>query len=85
MQARELFSVLLKVLGVADFVAGVQLTPTLVGQYWHWENEAGFLALLIATALGASGIRLITGCVLFFGADWFTRKAYPEQVAPASQ
>ena len=81
MPSRELFSVLIKAMGVWEFVHGLQAAPLFLGQFWQyarWDNDSEFMGMLVSVAFGAGGVRLITGAALFFAADWLTRKVYPE-------
>lgn len=84
MSRRELFSVLLKAMGVWEIVHGLQAAPLFLGQFWQyarWDDDSEFMALLVSVVFGAGGIRLVTGAALFFAADWLSRKAYPETFA----
>jgi hypothetical protein len=72
MPRRELFSVLVKAMGVWEFVHGLQAAPLFLGQFLEvarWNNDSEFVAMLASSAFGVGGVRLITGAALFFAAD----------------
>ena len=84
MKTSDLFSVLLKVMGVGEFVTGLKSSPLFIGQFWQaeWNDDAEFVALMIATLLSGTAIHILSGCALFFGADWLTNKVYKKRELP---
>lgn len=84
MKSAELFAVLLKVMGVGEIVTGLKASPLFVGQFWQaeWNDDAEFVAFMIATMLSSTGIHILSGCALFFGADWLTTKIYKKREPP---
>lgn len=76
MNQRELFAVLLKAIGILQVVSGIAYFPTWLTNlaYQDWRE---FLSIILGFGLSVSGMGIFLGCVLFFGAGWFSEKVYP--------
>jgi hypothetical protein len=75
MTRSELLGVLLKTMGVWNCIKGIAAMPMAFPKLHDYSNDSEFFRMLGA-AFGVPGIRIITGCFLFFATDWFVRFAY---------
>jgi len=81
MSSRELFVVLLRALGVFEFVEGVVLIPQWTrALFLHsaaGQMTSGQIPVAeLLWALGLPGLKIVAGGVLFVAANWFARKVY---------
>ena len=79
MNTQELFAVLIKAMGVFQFVVGVEMVP----QYTSYL-AANFPVHEILWALGFPGLKIVSGVILFLGANWLARRVYPEKPLAAA-
>ncbi|MGD9722374.1 MAG: hypothetical protein AB7O59_12795 [Pirellulales bacterium] len=77
MQRRDLFSVLVKAMGLWEAVVGLEMLPSQLATVGEYHDDKQFFLIVLATAFSYSGSRIIVGLALFFGADWLTGKVYP--------
>ena len=78
MKTRELFEILIRVIGVWEFMVGLAILPHWVHAFSMPTTFAQFPISSIVTMLGSSGLKIVGGLVLFFGARWLANKTYPE-------
>lgn len=85
MKSRELFSVLLKALGVWEIVGGIEALPNYITSFATYNNERQYFAILLANMLSFSVLKIVAGVFLVFGADWISQTIYPEPGVPVSE
>ncbi len=72
MRPRELFEVLTRSIGLLQIVGGIARLPTTVQSVLPYSNERELFLGMMAAALTLSGMEIILGCVLVFGAGWIS-------------
>jgi len=85
MSQQELFAVLMKAMGVLEFVGGIVAAPQYMRIYSRPGSfPGGQLPVAdILWALGVPGLKILAGVILFLGANYVARKVYPEKAQPA--
>jgi hypothetical protein len=86
MKSRELFAVLIKVIGVWEVARGLILIPNLLSVWLgnkglQHSNPSELAAMLVSMFLSYQVLPIVVGLALFFGADWFARKVYADATA----
>ncbi len=78
MSQQQLFSVILRAIGVWEFVGGLIALPNYIASIsmYDYDNQHQLLAIVVANVLSFCGLKMIAGCALFFLADWFSSKVY---------
>jgi hypothetical protein len=83
MKPRELFAVLIKVLGVWEVARSLAFIPNTVSVWldskaYQYDNPSEFVAMASSMLLSYQVLPIIVGLAMFFGAGWFARKVYPD-------
>jgi hypothetical protein len=76
MSRSETFAMLLRGLGVWEFVNGLESLPQWFAFAIETFQYSGSKATFLGAFLSFSAMRLVAGPVLFFGAPWFASKVY---------
>ena len=84
MKTDELFGVLIRALGIWEIATGLRSLSQLIATIQRWDNDNEFFYMILSAGLSMSGVSLIVGCFLLFGANWLTRLAYPGDPTPDS-
>lgn len=77
MKRSELFELLIRALGVSQVVYGLVMAPSAISTLVQIPHESFLLSALVSS-LGYSIVSIGAGVALFFGAEWFARKVYPD-------
>jgi hypothetical protein len=77
MSPRELFVVLMKAMGVLEFVGGATAIPQFAVMFSRPGGFTEFPVTQLIVAVGYPGIRIVAGGLLFTGAKWIAAKAFP--------
>jgi hypothetical protein len=75
MSRPQLLGVLLKTMGIWFCIKGVAALPMVFPKLHDYSNDFE-LFRMIAVAFAVPGIRIISGCFLFFATDWLVRVAF---------
>jgi hypothetical protein len=78
MKPRALFEVLTRSIGLLQIAGGVALLPTTVQSVLPYSNERELFLKMMAGALTMSGMEIILGCLLLFGARWISDLFFPK-------
>ena len=77
MKTDELFGVLIRALGIWEIATGLRSLSQLIANIQRWDNDTELFYMVLRAGISMSGVSLIVGCFLFFGANWLTRLTYP--------
>jgi hypothetical protein len=78
MKPRELFEVFVRVIGLWEFVSGVEILPHWIATFSRPVTYGQFPIAEVVMMLGTSGLKMIGGLALFFGARFLAKYTFPE-------